>query len=487
MLQRLQRALSLPARHVLRRIGDELLAPAINLCARLRWAGGAALLLQAAVRTFKPAIAPAGVARYRILVLSKAMVTEDVQASFGNDPSCEICCVSRNAIKALARGFLSAAMDENNYINVPPSDRARALAYRRFLVALWPRLTRRRRFDAVLTGNFAYFAERELAAALEKIGIAFVVIMKESIKNLGYREFWTRIYRERRGPFAGRRILVYGESERAVEIDAGIVAPERVTVTGMPRLDLVHQMRLQAAVRHPEPARRPTVLFFSFGPKAFIPVLIRKRSRWPYRRYKELVDPRLDGLGWHELVAATQRAIHRLAAEHPDIQVIIKLKGVAADKEVASLQESAGVRRLPGNIRFVHGGSPQMWLAACDVVCGFNSTALLEALAAGKAVVVPRNAEAAEPRMRPFLVDLGAAVEYAGHPAELVDRLVRHARARARPPSRLPETSRRALDEWVFNSDGRAGERVRSAVLAEIACDAPASTLAQERPPSSER
>lgn len=471
MLHRLRRALSLPPGYLARRVVDEALAPLINLCARLRWVGGAAFLFRGAVHTMKDARAPGG---YRILLLSKAMVTEDVQASFGEDPTCEIDAVSRNAVKALARAFLSADMDENNYVNVSPAERERALAYRRFLVRFWPQLVRWRKLDAVLTGNFAYFAERELAAALEELGVPFIVIMKESIKNEGYRDFWTRIYRERRGPFEGRRILVYGESERAVEIDSGIVPADRVTVTGMPRLDLVHRMRIEAVERAAARTHPPTVLFFAFGPKAFIPVLIRKRSRWPYRRHKEVVDPRLEGLGWHELVRETQRAVYRLAVAHPDIRVVIKMKGVAADLEVASLRETAGVERLPDNIGFVHGGSPQEWLARCDVVCGFNSTALLEAIAAGRPVVVPRYAEAQDPRMRPFLVDLADAVEHADTPSELIERLVHHARSRTLPPAELPGASRRVLENWLFNADGNAGLRVRAAVLAEIARSAPA-------------
>jgi hypothetical protein len=179
----------------------------------------------------------------------------------------------------------------------------------------------------------------------------------------------------------------------------------------------------------------------------------------------------LESAGWCRLVEETQRAIHRLAAEHPDIRVIIKLKGVAADREMTSLQASAGLDRVPENIEIVHGGSPQEWLADCDVVCGFNSTALLEALAAGRPVVVPRFAEAAEPEMQPFVVDLGDAVDYADDPLALGHRLAELARSRVPPLAELPDASREVLETWLFNADGRAGERVRSAVRAEIACN----------------
>ncbi len=469
MLRRLLRARRLPRDYILERAAEEALGPLIYLCARLRWAGGAAFFFRATVSILKPANGDNGQAVYDILLLSKAMVTEDVLASFQDDPGACVSKVSRNSVKALSRAFLPAHMDENNYVNVSVRDAARARAYRRFLVKLWSKLDRRRHFDAVLTGNFAYFAERELAGALEELGIPFIVIMKESIKNEGYERFWTKVYRERRGPFTGRRILVYGESERSVDVNSGIVDPERVTITGMPRLDLVHCMRRQAAAAGAAHTGPPGILFFMFGPKAFIPVLIRKRSRWPYTRRKEQIDERLDRLGWTHLVEQTLGAIHTMATQYPDLRITIKTKGAESDKDSATLEQLMGVNRLPDNIHVVFGGSPQGLIFQHDVVCGFNSTSLLEALAAGKPVVVPRFAEALEAEMQPYLVDLEDAVEYAKSPAELAELLVRRARERRQPSADLPATTARVLDKWLFNSDGQAGQRVREAVLAEIA------------------
>ena len=50
---------------------------------------------------------------------------------------------------------------------------------------------------------------------------------------------------------------------------------------------------------------------------------------------------------------------------------------------------------------------------------GFNTTALIEALALGKPVIVPRYGEAKDPDLQKFIIDLGDAVEYADSPREL--------------------------------------------------------------------
>lgn len=466
ILKRLARLRKVPLICILKRAVDEGMAPLITICARLGW-------LEAATLFFRWTIHPLSSRKtfrkpYQLLLLSKAMVTEDVLASFQDDPRYRIFSVDRNLVKALARAFLPAHVDDNNYVGLSVKDMARIRAYRRFLVLFWKKLHARRWFDAVLSGNFTYFAERELAGALEEIGLPFIVIMKESIKTPGYETFWTRIYRERRGPFTGRCILVYGESERRVEINSGVVTMDRVTVTGMPRMDLVHRRRLAAARSGRDGTPSRSVLFFMFGPKAFIPVLIRKRSLWPYTRYPETVDRRLDRLGWHRLVRETQQAVCRMAADYPDIRITIKMKGAETDKDIAAIETLMGVDRLPDNVRVVSGGDPLGLLFQHNVVCGFNSTSLLEALAAGKPVIVPRYAEAVREEMQPYIIDLGDAVQYAGTPRELTDLLVRHAREPQRPPAVLPETVCRVLDRWLFNSDGEAGRRVREAVRAEI-------------------
>jgi hypothetical protein len=266
MLNRLLKIRKLSLNHLMKRTSDEIMAPLINLCVRLGWTGAAVLFFRWTIHPLNLSKNETAGKPYSILLLSKAMVTEDVLASFQDDPRCRLFSVDRNSVKALARAFLTAHVDDNNYVDLSLNDKARIRAYRCFLVAFWQKIHSHRRFDAVLTGNFTYFAERELAGALEEIGIPFIVIMKESIKNPGYEKFWTKIYRERRGRFNGRRILVYGESERKVEIDSGIVAPDRVTVTGMPRMDFIHpkaaygcciRNSLPPAAQRPFPDVRP--------------------------------------------------------------------------------------------------------------------------------------------------------------------------------------------------------------------------------------
>ena len=404
--------------------------------------------------------------RHHLLILSKAMFNEDMEASFGGQEEFVVYRMHRRLIKAVSHRFIPRHVDDNNYANLSREDEARKRRYRDYWEAVWRRLSRRIRIDAVLTGNFAYYAERELGGALERIGTPFIAVHKECVRSPGYAEFFRRIYRERRGPFTGRRILCYDEAERRLEIEAGIAPPERIRVTGMPRLDFVHRRRRVSPAE--QAPRRPRVLFFSFGPKTTLPVMVRKMSRPPYKRYTEPLESTFEHLHWTTLHRQVHAAMLQLALQAPDIDVVIKTKGVLGEREEAMIKRVMNVARLPENLEVVLGGNPHTLLVDCDVVCGFNSTALLEAIAADRPVVVPRFAEAAHETMRSYLIDYEDAAEYAISPDTLVEQLLRHARERRLPRAELPDNARRVLRRWLHNDDGRAGERVRLAVLQEL-------------------
>jgi hypothetical protein len=129
---------------------------------------------------------------------------------------------------------------------------------------------------------------------------------------------------------------------------------------------------------------------------------------------------------------------------------------------------SGSGQELPPNLTVVSGGDPFPLITSSDVVIGFNTTALLEALAAGKPVIVPQFAEANDARMRPLVIDVGQAVERATSPDELVRMASAHLDSSSETSAELPGAALQALVYWVGNEDGQAGLRVREAVRAEI-------------------
>jgi hypothetical protein len=433
---------------------------AITKLAALDLAWPAALLARLMMRR---AGAPGPTKRWRVLLLPRSRFNDDVLNTLDAVGSIEVWKLPRNALKAVATAFLPDELGDNHYVSASLATEATKLRYRAFLARFWRHLDPHRRIDAVISGNFGYYAEREFGAALEEEGVPFIALHKENFWSVGSQQFWERVYRERRGPFLGRRILVYSPIERDLQLRSGIVDPARIEVVGMPRLDEIHRWRAANAGAIPE----PMVLFASFDPDVSMPVLRRDVPDGAdgEEGWRALLDERPAGHNLAQLCRSAHRAVLGLAATCPEISVVVKTKGRARDRMV--LPELFGVRNeaeLPNNLRVVHGGSPLPLLFKASVVCGLHSTLLLEGLAAGRPVVVPWFGEVLDPEISRYVFDPRPAAAAASSPEALAELLKELALARTPVPETLPLEASKILREWLGNEDGRAGERAAEAI-----------------------
>jgi hypothetical protein len=284
---------------------------------------------------------------------------------------------------------------------------------------------------------------------LKQAGTPLVVLHKENVKSPGRVEYWDAIYRTR-GQFEGSKILVYNATERDLQAKTGVAARGQIEVTGMPRLDRIHRWRRSHANAGGDDAR-PQALFFSF-----------------WRKEKVTGTGVWEDLSWTGLCDGTHRAVVELARQHPHARIVIKTKAVSqrVDEIWDILREPGG--DLPPNITVISGGDPFPLITESRVVIGFNTTALLEALAAGKPVIVPQFAEAEDERMRRLVIDVGGAVERATSPGEVIRMAGAHLDGPSATPKELSGAASEALTYWVGNDDGQAGRRVLKAVRAEI-------------------
>jgi hypothetical protein len=397
-------------------------------------------------------------AQWRLLLLPRSRFNEDALSALSSIDSVEVFMLPRRIVKAIAAAFLPNEVDDNNYLSTSPQAHAAMLRYRAFLKRFWRYFDPRGRIDAVVTGNFGYCAERELAAALEELGIPFIALHKENSWSVGTRSFWEKIYRERKGPFLGRRILVYSPIERDLQLRAGVIDESRVEVVGMPRLDEVHRWRIANTGLVP----KPVVLFVSFDPNVSMPILQPDAHGQLYM----LLDERPDGRNLETLCRSAHRTMVELARTCPEITVLIKSKGRERDRKI--LNELLGItheRELPRNVRVILGGSPLPLLFQASVVCGLHSTLLVEALAAGRPVVVPWYAEAAQPEISRFVFDLGNLAVRTRSPVALLDKVRELALASTPVPETLSTEVSALLREWVGNDDGQAGARTAAAMV----------------------
>ncbi len=427
----------------------------LTFLARRSAAKAAAFLISRRIRELETGAVPVTGA-FRVLGLSKGGFNEDILAALGGRAELRLFQAQRTDLQALFRGLVPDAVGDYTYMGQPPEVEAAKLRYRAFLVRLWDELERRgHRFDAVLTGNHVYYAERELSVMLEARSIPFVVLHKEGLKTSGNAAHFVEYYRDRVGPFMGRRVLVYNETEKQIQIESGIVSPAQVEVVGMARLDRYHHWRVapQAAT---DPQRRKELLFFWFDPHTGIhtPELFLNGQ------------PDTSAHSWIRLWKAVLSELRLLAIRAPHLRIRIKTKG-RADRGAGVRQALELLGPLPTNVEIITGGDPFELITQSDFITGLQSTTIFESIAAGKPVLVPRFAEAADPEMQPFLLDFGGAVDYA-ESAESFARTLTEWGHGEHPVSVWNPARVATLDGWYGNPDGQSAERIWQALQKEL-------------------
>lgn len=388
---------------------------------------------------------------YRVLIIEKAIFNEDALEVLGSAPEIQVFGLRRVFLKVMALGVLPRNVcDDATYVSEDPAAAEAKIRYLKLCRGVWRYLCMVRRYDLVLTGNWCYWAEREFATALEECDTPFVVLHKEGIKPPARSHMLRELFKKTRGQFTGRRVLVYHESERDHQIEGGIAKPEQITIVGMPRLDKLHAWRKLAAMGHVKArSEKPLALFLAFIPNNFLP------------SYSGIDCD----LAWSELCAGTYRAAIMLAQSHPEIDVIIRPRGYEyVEVEYLLRQQSS----LPPNLRIVVEGDITPLIEASWIICGHNTTVLLEGLAAGKPVVVPHFGEALDDRYKGYIVDLGAAVEHADSVSDLVARLEVHCKSGRAVQEPLSPAVRAELAKWTGNSDGAASSRALKALMSEL-------------------
>ena len=394
---------------------------------------------------------------YSLLGLSKGGVNDDFEAAFGNHSNFKISLIQRTDLQAVFRALIPDSIRDYTYRSDLPKIETDKKAYRKFLERIWEEMVRcGYRYDMVLSGNHVYYAERELAGMLENRGIPFVVVHKEALKTKPLAKFFEDKYRHGIGQFQGRCILVYNRIEQGILINSGVARPDQIRIVGMPRLDRYHDWRKSRRNRDKtESDAKHNILFFMFEANAgmFFEELKRQYG--------------VENAGWHSLFREVVKVLTLMIRKHPEQQFTIKTKGMT-DGLARIKKDVFDGNKIPANVEVAIGGDPFSYVTNATAVVGFHSTVVLEAIAAGKHVIVPRFCEANDPKLAPFLFPFGNAVEYAKSADDLMGKLNEVVAQPASGTCNWSAAREEILEEWCGNSDGRACRRLESAVRSEL-------------------
>lgn len=294
-------------------------------------------------------------------------------------------------------------------------------------------------FDAFVVPSDSFFYVRAAPQACRALGVSFFCVQKEttiSPNTMVAHAEETRRY----APFIADHMVVCSERHKEFWIRAGTDSA-CIEVTGQPRFDLYLQPH-----RWPVRAPEPTVLFFSYMLDAYHPEEGTAVPAWQrLHRETETGLAEVARQGWRVVIKPHPQQVGlpelkaRLASElGPEISQRVRLAGSGED-----------ARRL---------------VVTSDVVVGFQSTALIETLAAGVPVVYtgwdPLAAELQE-RLIPFHEWDGALTVV--RDAQQLSSAILHAREHQPTDAERAQRARIVADE-LGPIDGHASERALAAV-----------------------
>jgi len=302
------------------------------------------------------------------------------------------------------------------------------------------------KIDCVISFNFFYRAEKELRVLDEKLGIKFIIIQKES--NLYQKEIdsFKKILKVN-GKFKGTKILFFSNFMKNLFLNSDVIKNSQAEVVGTSKLDLLFNSKK---------SKKNTILIFLMQP--FRVFFDENKKSFNSRKLKAEI-----------LIFDTLKVILNLARKYKKINFIFKAK-VSADIRLKSQINLINRANLT-NCKLVLIGASQKLIKDAKIIIGFNTTALLEGLVAGKFVIMPYF-DSYIKKFRGFVMKTNKSIIKPRSPEMLeknISNLINHKKEILKKNT-LNSSDKKLINYYCGNPDGKSSERL-NLVLKKILSD----------------
>lgn len=379
--------------------------------------------------------------RHTVLCIGRPIFNEDVHALAEYGGALNYVIVPKSAFIRIFNRFLPDLIHEHaRYHEINGFDKGKQ-RYREFLYRFMAHLVHSLGIDAMMTANYNYSWQQELVVAARERKIPVVVLFKEGISPLyvegdspqaAYRQL-VRNYTNNR--LIADVLLVYNEriARAFLQEDIPGVFDEMLEVVGIPRFDRYFRICPPGE----------NILFFSFN--------FEDKAR-----HLGLSDE--ESIQYAEKTADFHAEVIRYAMAHPERKVVVKTKNhVKYLHYVERIAHQMGADRVAPNLIMTNQGDVFDLLENAYAVIGYNSTALLEAYAAGRLVLA---ADFRWGRVKDYFDEHPDVPHYVSSCKDIEHVL---ADAPCSRPVDDPELHQ-MLKERIYLPDGRASRRAETAI-----------------------
>lgn len=416
----------------------------IGLCARLQLPGVAAVLARALSQTINRQ------SSRTVMCIGRPIFNEDIEELAEYGGTLNYLIVPKIVFVEIFRHFLPELLLSHAKYHETKGYEDEKLRCRSFFEVFLVKFNKAAGVDAILTANYNYSWQQELAVAARNLGIPFVVLFKEGISPLfaegvGVQEAYDLLVAKyTNNYFIGDRLLVYNDRIKQGFSNVQILGinPEIVDAVGIPRFDRYFHLEGTGS----------SIVFFSFN--------FEDKARHlglaadTFERYQ-----------------AKTREFHvevmRFAAAHPELRVIVKTKNnLKYLRYVEDIAAETGCEGL-ANLVLTNCGNVYDLIKDARAVIGYNSTALLEAFAARRIVM---SADFRWGPVRDYFDEYPGLPNYVTTAQDIASVLATDGIERALDDPELHSL----LYERIHIPDGRASKRAEAAIERAILARSPA-------------
>lgn len=248
------------------------------------------------------------------------------------------------------------------------------IKYKNFLTSFLKVFKKKYNFNMFIGFNFNYLSERELHGACSELKIPFLLLFKESIHTKIQEKYFLYTYRKVNEKFNGYKIAVYSNYAKKLLRNSNIINKKNIEVIGCSRLNSSY------ACKKIEPKNQ--ILYYAIQNYRGLPNPLIKSYGESFFRNFSFHKNYNQKYSWISLHKKTLKILKKFAINNPQISIIIKVKIGAS----FNLNE---YKNLPKNIKIFKTGVGNKFLEDSKVVIGWNTTAILEAIAANRFILLP--------------------------------------------------------------------------------------------------
>jgi hypothetical protein len=303
-------------------------------------------------------------------ILHKSNGTEEIINAYKNKTSKYLFYeMKRSTLKTICNFFLKGLADYN-YKSFLREHDSRKMEYKKVLEIIFNELKKTTKLYGIINFNIFYKSDFELAKVCKMLDIKFITFHKEGIHTPNQSINAKKIYSFLNDKYSGDKIAVSNFDEKKRMVSSGIFYKNKITVVGSPRISYFYNLKPNKI------EKKVKIVFFQYTKKRGN--IINKNIK--VRNIYDKPD-----ISWNKTELSCVKVLIELCKKYPNtLEVIFKIR-----ENVYNAPNFLGSLKLPINFNISSSPTAYKYIENSNIVLSYNSSTLIEGIAAKKLVILP--------------------------------------------------------------------------------------------------